>query len=63
MFHNGLADHLSRDQLQAFLSKKPDANKIPTIIPFSLLQWLLHPKMEWTSPAWMELFNTFVHKA
>ena len=57
---NTLADDLSRNRLSAFLEGKPDANPSPSIVPVSLLQWLLDPKVEWTSPAWMEQFNTFV---
>lgn len=59
--HNELADDLSRNRLSQFLAKLPKANKTPTNIPSSLLQWLLHPKMDWTSPSWMELFSSSVH--
>jgi hypothetical protein len=57
---NKLADDLSRNRLSAFLEGKPGANIHSTKIPVSLLQWLLDPKAEWTSPAWMQKFNTFV---
>jgi hypothetical protein len=57
---NTLADHLSRNRLSAFLEGKPEAKLNPTEIPASLLQWLLDPRVEWTSPAWMQLFSTFV---
>lgn len=57
---NTLADDLSRDRLSAFLEEKPEANPSPTKVPVSLLQWLLDPRVEWTSPAWMERFSTFV---
>ena len=60
--HNDLADDLSRDRQADFLKKKRDARPIPTNIPISFLQWLLHPTMEWTSPAWMKQFTTFVRK-
>ena len=59
--HNELADDLSRNRLAEFLTKKPLAESKSTSIPPSLLQWLLHPSMEWTSPVWMRQFSTFVH--
>lgn len=58
--HNTLADDLSRNRLFAFLEGKPEAEPNPTEIPVFLLQWLLNPKVEWTSPAWMKQFDTFV---
>lgn len=61
--HNCRADELSRNQLPAFLASKPDADPFPTLIPLSVLQWLLHPAMEWTSLTWMELFSTFAQTA
>ena len=30
-------------------------------LPPQAMLWLLHPNLEWTSPVWMCLFNTFVH--
>ena len=59
---NDLADDLSRDNLAAFLHKLPSADPIPSPIPPSLLQWLLHPNLDWTSQTWMELFTSFVQK-
>ena len=43
---NELADDLSRDQVSSFLKKSGTHNNDPTIIPSSLLQWLLHPNMD-----------------
>ena len=57
--HNGLADGLSRNRLPSFLKKKPDANVVSSVLPISLLQWLLSDQ-EWTSPACMQQFTTFV---
>ena len=57
--HNGLADDLSRNRLPSFLKKKPDANVVSSVLPISLLQWLLSSQ-EWTSPTWMQQFTTFV---
>ena len=58
-----LADHLSRNQLHEFYKKYPSANRHPSHIPFSLLQWLLDKQMDWTSEPRIQLFITFVNKA
>ena len=60
--HNSLADDLSRNRLADFLTKKSDAELSPTTIPISLLQWLLHPGLDWISPVWMRQFATFMSK-
>lgn len=60
--HNDLADDLSRNNLASFLLKTSNSDQNPSPIPSSLLQWLLHPAMDWTSPNWMELFSSFVRK-
>ena len=60
--HNMLADNLSRNELQLFLERMPASEREPTFIPSSLLQWLLHPSMDWTSPRWTALFASTVHK-
>lgn len=60
--HNDLADDLSRNNLAAFRCKVTNCDHDPSPIPPSLLQWLLHPQMDWTSPNWMELFNSFVQR-
>jgi len=59
---NGEADDLSRNRLSAFLKKVPGANSTPSPIPSSLLQWLLHPHLDWTSPTWTELFISSVQR-
>ena len=61
--HNDLADDLSRNRLPSFLCKMPNVDCTPSIIPHSLLQWLLHPNLDWTSPSWTALFSSSVHKA
>ena len=61
--HNDLADDLSRNRLPSFLRKMPNVDCIPSIIPHSLLQWLLHPNLDWTSPSWTALFSSAIHKA
>ena len=60
--HNDLADDLSRNNLASFQLKSSGSDLNPSPIPPSLLQLLLHPAMDWTSPTWMELFNSFVRK-
>lgn len=59
---NNLADDLSRNRLSSFRSKLPLCNPEPAVIPPSLLQWLLHPQMDWTSHSWMQQFNSFVQR-
>ena len=61
--HNDLADDLSRNRLQSFLSKMPCANTSPSPISPSILQWLFHTQLDWLSPAWTELFSSSVHEA
>lgn len=60
---NDLADDLSRNNIVQFLEKSKLANPNPSTIPPSLLQWLLHPNMDWTCPSWTRLFSSSVHKA
>ena len=47
--HNGQADDLSHNRLSAFLEKVPETNHLPSPIPSSLLQWLLHSHLDCTS--------------
>ena len=60
--HNNLADDLYRNRLPSFLCKMPNVDCTPSIIPHSLLQWLLYPNLDWTSPSWTALFSSSVHK-
>ena len=60
--HSELADDLSRNRVASFKEKRKSANANPSLIPLSLLQWLLHPNLDWLSPSWMQLFSTSVHK-
>ena len=57
---NDCADDLSRNRQAAFHSKLPHADIYPTPIPPSLMQWLLQPQTDWTSPTWIQQFATFV---
>ena len=56
---NTMADDLSRNQLGSF----SNASANPSVIPDSLLQWLLNPVGDWTSPSWIQLFSTSVQRA
>ena len=59
---NKLADNLSRNQMESFHNKFRTANANPSLIPNSLLQWLLDPVGDWTSPSWIQLFSSSVQK-
>ncbi len=59
---NACADDLSRNHLPAFRQKLPHADLLPSPIPPSLLQWLLHQDQDWTSPTWMRQFTSFVRR-
>ena len=55
---NHLADDLSRNNLSSFLSKVPQANSHPGPVPLPLLNLLLDPLADWTSPAWRHQFRS-----
>lgn len=54
---NFLADDLSRNNLSSFLSKAPQMDQYPTQVSHSLLDLLLDPQAEWTSPTWRPRFS------
>ena len=54
---NHLADDLSRNCLSSFLSKVPDANRRETSLPGLLVELLLDPTLDWTSPQWLQRFS------
>jgi hypothetical protein len=54
---NHLADDLSRNCLLSFLSKVPHADQTATPLPMPLVELLLDPSMDWTSPQWHRQFN------
>lgn len=56
---NDLADDLSRDRLAEFRVKTTGMNGGHSVIPPSLLQWLLQPRQDWSSPTWNQQFATF----
>ena len=59
---NHLADDLSRDNLLSFLSKVPEASRDPSPVPDPLLDLLLDPHADWTSPIWHHRFSTIFRR-
>ena len=57
--HNSLADALSRNNRDYFLSHYPQAQPSPSSIPLTLVGMLITSKPDWTSPHWTSLWNTF----
>ena len=53
---NDKADDLSRDKLSSFLSKVPEADKSPTVLPSQLPRLLLSLDPDWISPSWERQF-------
>ena len=54
---NGIADDLSRNNLPAFFSKVPEADKSPPQVPTSLPKLLLSMDPDWLSPNWTQSFK------
>ena len=59
---NNFADNLSRNQIDLFFKAHKTASTSPSYVDPCLLQWLLHHRQDWTSPAWTHQFNTFVQR-
>lgn len=59
---NHLADDLSRNCLFSFLSKVPHADQVATPLPMLLVELLLDPSLDWTSPQWHRQFNAIFRK-
>ena len=59
---NHLADALSRDHLSVFLSKVPGVDPQPSPVSLPLLDLLLGPQADWTSPIWRQQFNTSLRR-
>lgn len=57
---NGMADDLSRNRIGKFQMDNPSMDFNPAPIPPSLLQWLMAPQQDWTSPHWTQQFSSFV---
>ena len=60
---NVMADALSRDKLDKFRARCPQAAVEPTAIPEALLDLLLIKRQDWTCPSWTELWSTTVRTA
>ena len=60
---NHLADDLSRNRLPSFLSKVPLADPQATPLPWQMVDLLLDPAIDWTSPQWSRRFSTTFKKA
>ncbi len=60
---NVMADALSRDKLDKFRARCPQAAVEPTAIPEALLDLLLIKRPDWTCPSWTELWSTTVRTA
>ena len=56
------ADYLSRNQITLFYASHKTAKSLPSHVDSSLIQWLLHPQLDWTSPAWTRQFSSFVQR-
>ena len=54
---NGLADAISRNNLQMFFSQVPEAANRRATIPTELLSLLVEHQPDWTSPDWTRLFR------
>ena len=59
---NHLADALSRDHLSVFLSKVPGVDPQPSPVSLPLLDLLLDPQADWTSPIWRQQFSTSLRR-
>lgn len=57
---NNTADHLSRNNIQAFRSMNPDASHCPTPLPCELLRITDAPGPDWTSPVFRALFSKVI---
>ena len=55
---NDLADALSRDNLPFFFDHFPQATRLPSPIPPTLLDLLVHRRPDWTSQVWSKMFKT-----
>ena len=53
---NHLADDISRNRVSSFLSKVPQANRVPTPVSNSLLGLLLNPQVDWIWEHWRRQF-------
>ena len=59
---NGLADALSRDNHQKFLSCMSSAYQVPEVVPHQLMQVLVLQQPDWTSKLWTDLLPVTLQK-
>ena len=55
---NNITDDQSRENLHSFFLKVPKASRDPARVPEAVVELLLDPKGDWTSPAWAHHFNS-----
>lgn len=55
---NGAADALSRNNLPSFQRLRPEAGRVPTVLPDALLQVLVVEQPDWTTVSWTNLLTT-----
>lgn len=58
-----LADDLSHNNLFYFHSKAPAMDTCPTQVSTNLMELLLDPSADWTSPAWRPRFSAIFRQA
>ena len=58
---NHLADDLSRNRVFSFLSKVPHTTPSPVFVPGGLVNLLMDPLADWTSPQWRRQFSTILN--
>ena len=59
---NGIADQLSRNNMQQFFFSNPQASLLPTPLPPELLQIVSVEKLDWTSLRFNQLFSIIISK-
>ena len=52
--HNVVADAVSRNNLSILFAQVPRAEKLPTLIPHELFQFLINNQPNWQSPIWRD---------
>ena len=60
--HNELADAMSRNNHQKFLSKLSSAQKVPQVVYPQLRQALVDQPVDWTLQAWRDLLANILPK-
>ena len=60
---NTAADAVSRGNMDIFFQVVPDACQSPTTIPSAVLGLLVEQQPDWLSPAWAQLFRSYLQQA